>query len=180
MAGMEGVEPSSSLSCEREGLSVHIPFDSFLVYQLGESCQERTDALLLTRGQWFRGRTNPDRQITRLGILVSTLEADLPTTATSVARIPEGPLPGPIAARARLRASVPHVGTFHTRQGFSPPLRRSIGDRKELTPLSNHAFVRSMVRTLHHSRHQIEELASLNKSNSIYINKIKKCQYILA
>ena len=59
--GHGGSRTLSSLSCEREGLSVHIPFDSFPDYRLAESCQEWADTLLLTRGQRFRSRTNPDR-----------------------------------------------------------------------------------------------------------------------
>ena len=35
--------------------------DSFPDYRLAESCQEWADTLLLTRGQRFRSRTNPDR-----------------------------------------------------------------------------------------------------------------------
>ena len=31
------------------------------LYRLAESCQEWADTLLLTRGQRFRSRTNPDR-----------------------------------------------------------------------------------------------------------------------
>ena len=92
-------------------------FDSFPDCLLGNQAQGWTNTLSLTRSQRFRR----SRSATVLSsVSSSALEADLSTTATSVARIPEGPLPGPIAARARLRASVPHVGTFHTRQGLHP------------------------------------------------------------
>ena len=91
----------------------------------------------------------------------------------------EGPLPGPIAARARLRASVPHVGTFHTRQGFHPLSAASCGNRKELTPLSDHAFVRSMTWVWCHSRHQAEKLSPSTKAFIIITLIIKKCNNVL-
>jgi len=49
-ADMEGVEPPSSFSCEIEGFRSNMSLDSFPDYRLAESCQERTDALLLTLG----------------------------------------------------------------------------------------------------------------------------------
>ena len=60
-ADMEGVEPSSSLLMEK-GRRFTCPVILFPDYRLAESCQEWADTLLLTRGQRFRSRTNPDRQ----------------------------------------------------------------------------------------------------------------------
>ena len=45
------------------------------------------------------------------------------------------------------------VGLVSSHESFSPPPRRGCGDRKELTPLSNYAFVRSIVGVQCHSRH---------------------------
>lgn len=61
MAGMEGVEPSSSFSSEIEGLPVYTPFDSFLVYQLGNLPRDRQTSFTDRGDQCFWGRTNPDR-----------------------------------------------------------------------------------------------------------------------
>lgn len=60
----------------------------------------------------------------------------------------------------------------------SPPSRRGCGNRKELTPLSDHAFVRSMVRVWCHLRHQAEKLASSTKAFTIITLTIKKCNNI--
>ena len=65
------------------------------------------------------------------------------------------------------------------KHGVSPPPRRSIGDRKELTLLSNHTFVRSMVRTWCHSRHLIEELAPRTKANEYHNTKCKNSNNML-
>ena len=51
--------------CEAKGLQFYMSCDSFPDYRLAESCQEWADTLLLTRGQRFRSRTNPDRLFSR-------------------------------------------------------------------------------------------------------------------
>ena len=65
-ADMEGVEPSyhrySTLQQSGGIFPESCPVILFPDYRLAESCQEWADTLLLTRGQRFRSRTNPDRQ----------------------------------------------------------------------------------------------------------------------
>jgi len=61
----------------------------------------------------------------------------------------------------------------------SPPSRRGCGNRKELTPLSSHAFVRSMTWVWCHSRHQAEKLSPSTKAFIIITLIIKKCNNIL-
>ena len=132
--GHGGSRTLSSLSCEREGLSVHIPFDSFPDYRLAESCQEWADTLLLTRGQRFRGRTNPDCQRKRLpvelpgtvaltggcvfrGLLVQNRRVQTVQSGLFGAVSDSG-----LVVLLRAAACVSLVSS----QGFSPPLRRKL------------------------------------------------------
>ena len=64
------------------------------------------------------------------------------------------------------------------KDGFHPLSAASCGNRKELTPLSDHAFVRSMVRVWCHLRHQAEKLAPSTKAFTIITLTIKKCNNI--
>lgn len=114
--------------------------DSFLGYQLGESSQERTDALLLTRGQLLRGRTNPDRQRKTEELLLQfTLlcRTGIITHATRLFRstiVHLALLWGCVTPLHRLGS--PPVGICRTvlkkeaHESFSPPPRRSCGSKK--------------------------------------------------
>lgn len=64
------------------------------------------------------------------------------------------------------------------KDGFHPLSAASCGNRKEPTPLSDHAFVRSMVRVWCHLRHQAEKLAPSTKAFTIITLTIKKCNNI--
>ena len=64
------------------------------------------------------------------------------------------------------------------KDGFHPLSAASCGNRKELTPLSDHAFVRSMVRVWCHLRHQAKKLAPSTKAFTIITLTIKKCNNI--
>ena len=64
------------------------------------------------------------------------------------------------------------------KDGFHPLSAASCGNRKELTPLSSHAFVRSMTWAWCHSRHLPEKLASSTKAFIIITLIIKKCNNI--
>ena len=116
-------------------------FDSFPDYRLAESCQEWADTLLLTRGQRFRSRTSPDCQRKRLpvelpgtvaltggcvfrGLLVQNRRVQTVQSGLFGAVSDSG-----LVVLLRAAACVSLVSS----QGFSPPLRRGCGDRKELT-----------------------------------------------
>lgn len=133
-------------------------------------------------GQRFRGRTNPDCQ---RNILPVELAGSVISTGCCVFhrllfqenriqavqnRLVGATFNGVFIVTLGINARPGLISS----QGSSPPPRRSIGDRKELTPLSNHAFVRSMVRTWCHSRHLIEELAPRVKANKYHNTNCKK------
>ena len=71
-ADMEGVEPSSSLLMEMRA-PFYMSCDSFLVYQLGESSQGRTDALVLVLTQLFH-RLRSMTVIWRVRLLLALVE----------------------------------------------------------------------------------------------------------
>lgn len=131
---------------------------------------------MLTRGQLLRGRTNLDRH---LGKLLLALEGSGRFAATGsglpggLSQLFELALVG-LADTGRLEGGlVVGVSVGH---GVSPPSRRGCGSRKELTSLSGHAFVRSMVRVWYHLRHQAEKLAPRAKANEYNNTNYKKMQ----
>ena len=103
-------------------------------------------------GQWFRGRTNPDCQTSTSGASWdgrSDLWPRFLWPASRAGRYRDGQESLAALYVCRHTHSLPAHGVAH-RSGFqprvSPPFRRSCGKRKRANPLSNHAFVRSMVR----------------------------------
>ena len=134
---MEGVEPPSSFSCEIEGFRSNMSLDSFPDYRLAESCQERTDALLLTAEISVFGVAQTPTAYFREGLLLLTLlESPSSFSATGsgllcgLGQLFELALVG-LAGAGRLEGGL--VFLVCPRHRVSPPLRRSIGDRKELT-----------------------------------------------
>ena len=124
------------------------PYDSFLAGESDPGVGGRTP-FADCESQRVSGSHKPrPPKKKESGVLASALEAYLTRTAAVVAAIPEGPFPGPVATRTRLRTRISHSGALDAgHKRFHPLSAASCGDRKELTSLSGHAFVRSMVRT---------------------------------
>ena len=158
----------------------YVSCDSFLVYQLGESSQGRTDALSLTRGQRVSGSHKPRPPKFKLPGLPRSITLGTgtrrPRSATTYT-VGAGSTAGG-ANFARLLRRFAAAVVVGLKDGFHPLSAASCGNRKELTPLSDHAFVRSMVRVWCHLRHQAEKLASSTKAFTIITLTIKKCNNI--
>ena len=110
---------------------------SFPDYRLAESCQGRTDALLLTAEISVFGVAQTPTAYFREGLLLLTLlESPSSFSATGsgllcgLGQLFELALVG-LAGAGRLEGGL--VFLVCPRHRVSPPLRRSIGDRKELT-----------------------------------------------
>ena len=163
-ADMEGVEPSyHRYSTLQQSGGIFPESCPLILFRItGRRIKPRADRRpLLTRSQRFRGRTSPDCQRKRLpvelpgtvaltggcvfrGLLVQNRRVQTVQSGLFGAVSDSG-----LVVLLRAAACVSLVSS----QGFSPPPRRSIGDRQgSLTirisnHLSDHAFVRSMVRT---------------------------------
>lgn len=134
--------------------------------RLAESRQERTDALSLTRGQRVSGSHKPRPPKFKLPGLPRSITLGTgtrrPRSATTYT-VGAGSTAGG-ANFARLLRRFAAAVVVGLKDGFHPLSAASCGNRKELTPLSDHAFVRSMVRVWCHLRHQAEKLASSTKA----------------
>lgn len=131
-------------------------------------------------GQWFRGRTNLDCQTSTSGASWdgrSDLWPRFLWPASRAGRYRDGQESLAALYVCRHTHSLPAHGVAH-RSGFqprvSPPFRRSCGKRKRANPLSDHAFVRSVVRAWCHSRHLTEKLAPRTKANEYHNTNCKK------
>ena len=148
--------------------------------RLAESRQERTDALSLTRGQRVSGSHKPRPPKFKLPGLPRSITLGTgtrrPRSATTYT-VGAGSTAGG-ANFARLLRRFAAAVVVGLKDGFHPLSAASCGNRKELTPLSDHAFVRSMVRVWCHLRHQAEKLASSTKAFIIITLTIKKCNNI--
>ena len=148
--------------------------------RLGESSQGRTDALSLTRGQRVSGSHKPRPPKFKLPGLPRSITLGTgtrrPRSATTYT-VGAGSTAGG-ANFARLLRRFAAAVVVGLKDGFHPLSAASCGNRKELTPLSDHAFVRSMVRVWCHLRHQAEKLASSTKAFTIITLTIKKCNNI--
>lgn len=167
-------------SCEAKGFQFYMSLDSFPDYRLGESSQGRTDALSLTRGQRVSGSHKPRPPKFKLPGLPRSITLGTgtrrPRSATTYT-VGAGSTAGG-ANFARLLRRFAAAVVVGLKDGFHPLSAASCGNRKELTPLSDHAFVRSMVRVWCHLRHQAEKLASSTKAFTIITLTIKKCNNI--
>ena len=147
--GVEPVHPRLTTSSWRIEGRPCASCDSFLVYQLGESSQGRTDALSLTRGQRVSGSHKPRPPKFKLPGLPRSITLGTgtrrPRSATTYT-VGAGSTAGG-ANFARLLRRFAAAVVVGLKDGFHPLSAASCGNRKELTPLSDHAFVRSMVRT---------------------------------
>lgn len=142
--------------------------------------QGRTDALSLTRGQRVSGSHKPRPPKFKLPGLPRSITLGTgtrrPRSATTYT-VGAGSTAGG-ANFARLLRRFAAAVVVGLKDGFHPLSAASCGNRKELTPLSDHAFVRSMVRVWCHLRHQAEKLASSTKAFTIITLTIKKCNNI--
>lgn len=140
-----------------------------------------TDTLSLTRGQQVSRSHKPRPPKFKLpGLTRSvTLGAGTrrPRSATTYT-VGAGSTAGG-ANFARLLRRFAAAVVVGLKDGFHPLSAASCGNRKELTPLSSHAFVRSMTWAWYHSRHLPEKLASSTKAFIIITLIIKKCNNIL-
>ena len=166
MAGMEGVEPSPlSRARERDSRSTY-PLILFWSTSWANLTQGWTDTLSLTRGQQVSRSHKPRPPKFKLpGLTRSvTLGAGTrrPRSATTYT-VGAGSTAGG-ANFARLLRRFAAAVVVGLKDGFHPLSAASCGNRKELTPLSSHAFVRSMTWAWCHSRHLPEKLASSTKA----------------
>ena len=140
-----------------------------------------TDTLSLTRGQQVSRSHKPRPPKFKLpGLTRSvTLGAGTrrPRSATTYT-VGAGSTAGG-ANFARLLRRFAAAVVVGLKDGFHPLSAASCGNRKELTPLSSHAFVRSMTWAWYHSRHLPEKLASSTKAFIVITLIIKKCNNIL-
>lgn len=155
LASVMGIEPIGRWVWRPDRPPGRTLYDSFLGYQLGEPDPGADGRPLLTRSQRFRGRTNPDRLYFRTRLLLALKRSCSLSTAGSG-------LPGGLSQLLQL-ALVSLAGTGRLEgglvflacprhEGFHPLPAAVAARRKELTPLSNHAFVRSMIKTRRHLR----------------------------
>ena len=189
MADTAGLEPATShcadIVVDAAGA---LPFKSsmrpvilFWSTSWANLTQGWTDTLSLTRGQQVSRSHKPRPPKFKLpGLTRSvTLGAGTrrPRSATTYT-VGAGSTAGG-ANFARLLRRFAAAVVVGLKDGFHPLSAASCGNRKELTPLSSHAFVRSMTWAWCHSRHLPEKLASSTKAFIIITLIIKKCNNIL-
>ena len=182
------LSPLLHFTTKRRDFSRIMSFDSFSgLPRLGNQAQGWTNTLSLTRGQRVSGSHKPRPSMKDRRVTSSAHPSGRHGRHCPCGQLAEQRGHSSRAARAwhhhaelprRPAGRRPPSDLQRDPQGFtpSPPqLRR----KKELTSLSNHAFVRSMTWAWCHSRHLPEKLASSTKAFIIITLIIKKCNNIL-